>query len=69
MNEGRKEGRTLTACSRVLEKLTVPQQVPTFYATEGSLPHSQQLANGPYPEPHKSRSQPLSLSLPSIFIL
>jgi len=36
-NEGRKEGRTLTPCSRVLlEKLTVPQLVkkfPTFYGT------------------------------------
>jgi hypothetical protein len=51
----------LTPWSRGLfEKQTVSQLVkfPTFMEPEGSLPHSQQPAISPYPEPAQSSSSP-----------
>ena len=52
----------LTPCSRVLlERLTGSQLVkkfPTIMQPEGSLPHSQQPATCPYPEPARSSPCP-----------
>ena len=57
----------LTPWSRVLlEKLIsslLVKKFPTFYAHEGSLPHSQVLANCPYPEPHRSHPTSWRFSL------
>ena len=44
---------SLTPCNTViLEKLV--KKFPTSYGTQDSLPHSQQLATCPYPEPTRS---------------
>jgi hypothetical protein len=52
----------LIPCSTVLlEKLTSSQLVekfPTFMEPEGALPHSQQPATCPYPEPAQSSPNP-----------
>ena len=63
----------LTPWSRVfLKKLTSFQLVkkfPAFYATRSSLPHSQEPATCPYPEPARSSPCPPTNSLISILIL
>jgi len=49
----------------LIEKLIIIQLVkkfPHFIETEGSLPYSQELATGPYPEPDES-----SPHLPTLF--
>jgi hypothetical protein len=64
---------TKTEVNGVLsEKLTGPQlinKLPTFYGTQGSLPHSQKPATSPYPETDKSSPSPHHTPLRSILIL
>ena len=64
---------TSTPLRRVLlEKLPHPQlakKFPTFYGTEGSLPHSQAPTTCPYPESDQSSLCPHPTSWRSILIL
>ena len=57
----------------ILEKLAVPhlvKQSPHFMETDGSLPHSQQPATCPYPEPPESGPHsPISISVRFILAL
>ena len=62
-NNNNNNNNLLTPWSNVLDKLTVPQLAkypPHFMEPEGSLPHLQQLANCPYPQPDQSSSWPPS---------